>query len=463
MGINDYLGIQLDMYTFSSKLKTLSIALMVIGALGIAYGFFTAPKTTEDVKEMMQHSEASHEATTTEHATVEKGHETNKHAEEASHDAHAEKHHLEHVLLQAKNRPWAATYTGLIFFLLLSVAGFVFYAMQRAAQAGWSPVLFRVMEAVTAYIVPGSILILLFLGYTAMHGNHMFAWMFTSIDPTAENYDFAMETKDWWLNMPGWTIRSVIYVLIWVGFRHFILKNSRAQDEATDLKHYKKNFNLSVMFLAAFLVSELFMAFDWLMAIDHHWFSQLYPFYVFSSMLVSSITVIALVTIYLKSKGYLPKVNDSHIHDLAKYMFGFSIFWTYLWFDQFMLQWYANIPEEVVYFMPRLLGEYQPLFIGMVILNFVFPILILMNSDYKRVPWFVVMAGIAILIGHYIDVFLMIAPGTVGNELHFGIPEIGGALFFLGLFIFVTFRALTKAPLHAKGNPFMKESEIYHY
>ena len=251
--------------------------------------------------------------------------------------------------------------------------------------------------------------------------------------------------------------------MIWVGFRYFIVKNSRAQDEATDLKHYRRNFTLSVVFIVIFLVSELFMAFDWLMSIDHHWFSQLYPFYVFASMFVSAITVIALVTIYLKSRGYLPMVNDSHIHDLAKYMFGFSIFWTYLWFDQFMLQWYANIPEEVVYFMPRLLGTYQPIFIGMLVMNFVFPILMLMNSDYKRVPWFVVLTGLVILTGHYIDIFIMVSPGTIGNDWHFGIPEIGAILFFLGLFIFVGFNALTKAPLHAKGNPFMKESEIYHY
>jgi hypothetical protein len=450
------------MYTFSSKLKTFSIALMILGALGIGYGFFTAPKTTDDIKEMMQHADDTH-GSSTEHDTTE-NHvaTTDEHTAKADTDEEAD--HLEHALTQAQNRPWAAVYVSMIFFLLIAVCVLVFYAIQRAASAGWSPVLFRVMEGLSAYIVPGSLLVLAFLIYSSVgHGNHMFAWIYTSIDPTADNYDFVMETKDWWLNVPSWLIRSVIYVLIWIGFRHFIIKNSRAQDEASDVSHFQKAFKLSVIFLVVFLVSELFMAFDWLMSIDHHWFSQLYPFYVFSSMLVSAITVIAIVTVYLKSRGFLPHVNDSHIHDLAKYMFGFSIFWTYLWFDQFMLQWYANIPEEVVYFMPRLLGDYQPLFIGMLILNFVFPILLLMNSDYKRVPWFVILTGIVILIGHYIDVFLMITPGTVGNIWHFGIPEIGPILFFLGLFIYVSFNALTKAPLHAKGDPFMKESEGYHY
>ena len=144
----------------------------------------------------------------------------------------------------------------------VSVCAFVYYCIQRAASAGWSPVLFRVMEGVSAYIVPGSIIVLLFLIYSSVgHGNHIFAWMYTSIDPTAENYDYAMEVKDWWLNIPGWLIRSVIYALIWIGFRHFIVKNSRAQDSASDLKPYKRNFTLSVIFIVVFLVTELFMAF----------------------------------------------------------------------------------------------------------------------------------------------------------------------------------------------------------
>ena len=451
------------MYTFSSKLKTFSLALIILGAIGIVYGFFTAPKTTEDIKALMHTTEAhgeSHSAESHEATAVEASH-----GGEAVEETHAgEEAHLEHALTFTKNRPWSALYVPMIYFLLIAVCALVFYAIQRAAQAGWSPVLFRVMEGVTAYIVPGAIIVLAFLIYSSVaHGNHLFAWMYTSTDPAAPNYDFAMVTKGWWLNIPGWLIRSVIYVLIWIGFRHFLLKNSHDQDTAFDLAPYKRSFTLSVVFLVVFLVSELFMAFDWLMSIDHHWFSQLYPFYVFSSMFVSAITVIAFVALYLKSKGHLTKVNDSHIHDLAKYMFAFSIFWTYLWYAQFMLQWYANIPEETAYFFPRLRGTYQPLFIGMLIMNFVFPILILMNSDYKRIPWFVVLAGLIILAGHYIDVYLWITPGTVGNNWHFGIPEIGSLLFFLGLFIFVTFSALSKTALQVKGNPFMKESEIYHY
>jgi Ni/Fe-hydrogenase subunit HybB-like protein len=143
-------------------------------------------------------------------------------------------------------------------------------------------------------------------------------------------------------------------------------------------------------------------------------------------------------------------------------MFGISIFWTYLWFSQFMLIWYSNIPEEVTYFITRI-EDYNLPFFGMLVMNFIFPLLILMNSEYKRLNYFIVMAGIVILLGHYIDVFNMIMPSAVGDQWFIGLAEIGGFLFFLGLFIFVVFKEISKAPLHAVGDPFMGESERFHY
>ena len=198
------------------------------------------------------------------------------------------------------------------------------------------------------------------------------------------------------------------------------------------------------------------------MSLDPHWFSTLFGWYVFAGMMVCAITTIALVTIYLKSKGYLEKVNDSHIHDLAKFMFAFSIFWTYLWFSQFMLIWYSNIPEEVTYFITRI-EDYNLPFFAMIAMNFIFPLLLLMNSDYKRVNWFVVMAGIVILLGHYVDIFNMVMPATVGKSWSFGFVEIGALLFFLGLFILFVFTSLTKRPLEPKRNPLIEESKHFHY
>ncbi|MET7029724.1 quinol:cytochrome C oxidoreductase [Sediminicola luteus] len=442
------------MYTFSNRLKIASIILMVVGALGVGVGFVSMPSNVEEAKAMV----ASHGD---EHGS-DHGAET-MHAEEGEHGAAtvAEAHdssHDEHLLHQLQNRPWSALYVAAFFFMMLALGTLAFYAIQRAAQAGWSPLLFRVMEGITSYIVPGGIIVFVILVLSTMHLNHLFVWM----DPEVVAEDKLLQGKAGYLNPTFFLIRAAIYLAIWIGYREYSRKLSLREDESSDNSSFVKNFRASAAFLVLFLVSESMMSWDWIMSVDPHWFSTLFGWYVFASMFVSGITVIALVTIYLKSRGFLPEVNNSHLHDLAKFMFGISIFWTYLWFSQFMLIWYSNIPEEVTYFVTRI-ADYKLAFFGMVAMNFLFPVLILMNSDFKRMNWFIVMAGVVILCGHYIDIFNMIMPSTVGDQWYIGIPEIGAVLLFGGLFIFWIFRAMTKAPMQPKRNPFIEESKHFHY
>jgi hypothetical protein len=307
-------------------------------------------------------------------------------------------------------------------------------------------------------LVPGAIIVYVLLVLSGLQFNHLFVWM----DPAKVAADEMLQKKSGFLNVPFFLIRAAIFMGGWILYRHVMRKNSLALDETHDATYYKKNFKISAAFLAFFLVSESIMSWDWIMSVDPHWFSTLFGWYVFASFIVSAVTVIALVTLYLKSQGYLEYVNNSHLHDLAKFMFGFSVFWTYLWFSQFMLIWYANIPEEVVYFKFRI-EHYNLPFFGMVVMNFVFPILILINTDFKRVPWILTMAGIVILCGHYLDFHNMIFPGTVGEHWFIGISEISSILFFAGLFIYVVFTTLAKQPLLPKGNPLIEESKHFHY
>lgn len=446
-------------YTLPNKLKLFAIILMVLGAVGIGAGFLSAPGSTAEVKQMMAaHGDDHGEAANESHDTIKDSHDDAAHG--ASHDAAHEQKHLEHTLHQLQNRPWSALYVACFFFFMIALGALAFYAVNFAAQAGWSPVLFRVMEAVTAYLVPGGIIMFVLLGLSGFHINHLFVWA----DPEVVAHDVLLQGKASWLNGTWMLIRAAIFLGGWITYRYFAVKFSRAGDTAkeNDYSNFKKTFRISAGFLVFFLYTESMMSWDWIMSFDPHWFSTLFGWYVLAGMMVCAITTIALITIFLKSQGYLEIVNDSHIHDLAKFMFGFSIFWTYLWFSQFMLIWYANIPEEVTYFMTRI-EDFNLPFFGMLAMNFLFPLLLLMNSDYKRVNWFVVLTGIVILVGHYIDIFVMVMPGTVGKSWFIGIPEIGSILFFLGLFILVVFTALTKAPLVLKNNPFMKESKNYHY
>ena len=467
------------MYTFSKRLKIVSILLFVVGAVGWGTSYVASHRLNlEDVKILLaeenSHHEggaASHSESTTEishhdvktdneeHITmIHSKHVSEAHAEDAhvSND-HGADSHAEHVLHQMHNRPYAALYVAAFFFFMISLGVLAFYAIQYAAQAGWSPVLFRVMEAITYYLLPGALIV---LGIAWWAGDHIFIWM----DPDVVAHDELIQAKAGWLNKTWFLIRGLIFITGWSLYRYFSRKFSLAQDLAdlNDNSNFKNNFRISAGFLVFYIYTESIMSWDWIMSVDPHWFSTLFGWYVFASMFVSGITVIALITIYLKSKGLMEFVNDSHLHDLAKFMFAISVFWTYLWFSQFMLIWYANIPEEVTYFVTRI-EDYNLPFFGMIILNFIFPFLVLMNSDYKRVPWFIVMAGIVILFGHYIDVFNMIMPATVGDRWFIGIAEISAILLFLGLFIFIVFYALSKAPLLAKGNPFIKESEHFHY
>ncbi|SDZ87618.1 quinol:cytochrome c oxidoreductase quinone-binding subunit 2 [Flavobacterium gillisiae] len=485
------------MYTFSSKLKTFSIILMAVGLLGIGYGFLTAPKDIQEVEKILAseshggHGEVKHEVAaeaeeadtvvadhkeveaaveaTEAHAVVEGHNEvaaavepTEAHAAVENHsevsEAAEHEEHLTHVLHQLQNKPWAALYVACIFFMLISMGVLAFYAIQQVAQAGWSPVLFRVMQGITAYLPVGSVLFFIFLVLCGLHFNHLFIWL----DPEVVAHDKLIATKSGYLNFPFWIVRAAIFLIGWNLYRYYSAKNCLAQDESNDDSFYKKNFNISAGFLVFFIVTESIMSWDWIMSIDPHWFSTLFGWYVFASFFVSGITMIAMVTLYLKSRGYLEHVNTSHIHDLAKFMFGFSVFWTYLWFSQFMLIWYANIPEEITYFITRI-ELYNLPFFGAIVMNFLFPILILVNTDFKRITWILVMAGVVILAGHYIDFFNMIMPGTVGDRWFIGISEIASVLFFLGLFIFVVFTALAKSPLLPKRNPYIEESKHFHY
>ena len=457
------------MYTLPKKLKLFAIIFMVVGAIGMISGFLSAPSTTAEVKEMLASHDDGHGGdadNVKDEGIPDEDHDETmeSHSGEEGDNAHEdEEEHLQHVLQQLQNRPWSALYIASFFFFMIALGTLAFYAIQHASQAGWSPVLFRVMEGITAYLPIASVIIIVLLLLSTFHINHMFQWMDPDlVNPESDHYDKLIAGKSGWLNTKGFIIRACIYLLGYNAYRYYSKRFSLRQDTATDNRWFKKNFKLSAGFLVFYIYTESMMSWDWLMSLDPHWFSTLYGWYVFAGMIVCGITVIAMITIFLKSQGYLEFVNDSHIHDLAKYMFAFSIFWTYLWFSQFMLIWYANIPEEVTYFVTRI-EDYNLPFFGMVAMNFIFPVLLLMNSDYKRVNWFVVMAGIVILAGHYIDVFNMVMPATVGTSWYIGIPEIGSIFFFFGLFVFVVFTALTKSPLLAKRSPFMEESKRFHY
>ena len=258
-----------------------------------------------------------------------------------------------------------------------------------------------------------------------------------------------------------WVLQLLLLV-----FGHLSLQSddAGAMDPETSRKFLKKNLGYSAYFVVLYLLSVgSIMPWLWMMSIDPHWYSTMYSWYTFASTFVSGIALMTIFVIYFKNRGVLPYVTQEHIQDLGKFMFAFSIFWTYLWFSQFMLIWYANIPEETVYFKVRLQGPYRGLFYLNLVLNFVAPILIFMKKATKRNYTIVTFMCVVIIFGHWIDFYQMITPGTaVGGNAHLIWFEFGIPLGFVGLIMWGVDKFASKVPMTAKNNPFLKESIIHH-
>ncbi len=348
------------------------------------------------------------------------------------------------------SRIWANVLLNNILFLVISLFGTFFVVIHKLADSAWHLSVQRVAEAMSAYIPVAGVLMLLVLA-----GRHdLYHWTHT------EHLDEIIQGKTPYLNMPFFIIRLVFYFLGWTILSMLIRRSSLQLDADADLKHLKKMQLLSAIFIVFFAITTSTAAWDWVMSIDTHWFSTLFGWYMFASLFVSGISMVILITLYLKRKGYMDHVNAEHLHDLGKYLFAFSIFWAYLWFSQFMLIWYSNIPEETVYFHQRL-GDFKVLFFVNLGINLLFPFLALMTRGAKRVGLTLGITALVCLIGHWIDFYLMIMPGTTGKAASISWFEICLTIGYTGLFLFFTFRAISKASLLPQNHPYLQETFDY--
>ncbi len=343
------------------------------------------------------------------------------------------------------------------FFFALGLGALFFLALNYATESGWYASVKRVIEAVAGFLPYGMGLLGLFLLIiTLLDGAHIYIWM----DSEVVKHDEIIQGKTAYLNVWFFWIRTLIYFTTYYLFLRGFKKRSLEEDERGGTDLHFKNYKRGAMFLVFFAVFSSTSAWDWLMSIDVHWFSTLYGWYTFAGMWCSSMVVLVITTMYLKKLGYLPKVNESHIHDLGKWTFATSFLWSYLWFSQFMLIWYANIGEEVTYFVMRI-ENFKFLYFAMFIINFAFPMLILMSRDAKRNFGILTFVGLIILTGHWLDVFIMVSAGSLGANATIGFIEVGMALMVLGSFVYVVLTNLTKAPLTPVNHPFLDES-VHH-
>jgi hypothetical protein len=354
-------------------------------------------------------------------------------------------------------RAWASFVQNHFFFMSLGVGGAFFAAIQWTTNAMWSAPVRRFSEAFTAYL-PVALVAFAILAIFGMH--HVYPWTH------AEHVqgDAVLEHKSSYLSIGFFIVRNVIAIVAWILFARAMNKNSRLQDAGGDFAYTLKNRVLGPTFLVVFALTFTMSSFDQLMSLDPHWFSTMFGVYCFAGLFYSTLASVCLVTVYLKGKGKLDGiVNDNHLHDLGKFMFAFTVFWAYIGFSQFMLIWYANLPEETGYFIRRFHGGWLYLSVFLVAGKFLTPFVLLLPRDSKRNPRILTGVGIFMLFAQWIDVLWMVQPEFFKEGPVVGPLEIGIALGFLGLFGLCVSRFLAKNNIVAVGDPRLKESVFHHH
>ena len=368
-------------------------------------------------------------------------------------------------------RFWAVLLQNSVFFLLVVNAAMFFICVTTMAMAGWVVAFRRVSEAISSVVpILGVITFVILMCIVFGDRTDIYHWL----DEEAVANDHILNGKKGFLSPTFFSIWSFVSIFLW----WFLGKKMRSMSLESDKKgnmDYETGkkwiWNNTVWASLYSIVFTLTVASTipwlWLMSIDAHWYSTMYSWYTFASTFVSGMSLIALFVIYLKNRGQLEYVTEEHLHDLGKFMFAFSVFWTYLWFSQYMLIWYSNQPEETKYFIERIgtaekAGPYKGIFFLNLIINFLCPLLILMKRGVKRNWTMVTIMAVLIIFGHWIDFFQMVMPGTLHDHFELMPFEFGIACLFIGLIMWVTGRYLSKHSLLAKNHPFLKESMIHH-
>jgi len=354
-------------------------------------------------------------------------------------------------LLLAPRYTWANLLVVSYALAGMGLAGAVFIALLYVTGAGWAVVLRRVPEALVAVLPVG----LLGIALVLIAQPTLYSWTNSHV-PAAEEPMSPFHQA--WLEWPFFLVRAVVYTLVWIALTFALVRFSRCQDRDGELAWTRRNVRLSAIFLVVFSVTFSLASFDWIMSLEPAWSSTMFGVYNFAGLFLGGLAVIVLLVVWLRQIGPLRHVvSEAHLHDLGKLLFAFSTFWAYIWFCQYMLIWYVNNPEETSYYVRRLQGAWGPLLVVNVLLNWLVPFGVLLPSAAKRNPQILARVAVLILIGRWLDLYLMIVPACADATPFVGV-ETGLALGAAGLLGWLVCRALQRAPLVPRNDPYLVES-----
>jgi len=342
--------------------------------------------------------------------------------------------------------------TAYYYWLTIALGGLFFVLLHYLARSGWSVVVRRLAEHVMGSL---PLFVLLFIP-VALGMHDLYHW--THADAVA--HDPLLQHKTPYLNEPFFFARAVFYFLIWTGLSVYFWRQSTKQDDTGDLEITKRLHKRSALGMVLFAITLTFAAFDWVMSLEPHWFSTIFGVYVFAGCVVSIFALLILLVLGLKSSGALSVVNWEHFHDMGKLLFGFVVFWAYIGFSQFMLIWYANIPEETYWFAMRWDDPtWRKISIFLAVGHFVVPFFFLITQWVKRNRVTLITAGIWMLFMHYVDMYWLVMPTKHHGEFHPNLMlDIACWLGIGGLFLGLVLHLMQKSSLVPTRDPRLGES-----
>ncbi len=351
-------------------------------------------------------------------------------------------------------RAWANYLLNNVYFISLAAGAMLFLSLQRVTHSGWSAGFIRVPEAMGAFIPVSAILFLVMIP----GAGSLYHWSHAGV----ADHDPLLAHKAAYLNMPFWIIRMVFYFALWILMTWLIRRLSLKEDREGGLDHFRKGEHYAKIYIFIVIITFSFAMIDWVMSIDAHWYSTIFAIRNFVAAFHHASIVIAFIVLILNQRGYFPFLNKHHVGDFSRYIFMLCIIWGYFWFAEFMLIWYANIPEETAYFLPRVRGEgWRFFFFANILVNWFLPFVLLMPKATSKNKLVVKIVIPLLIIGQFIDLYVQIFPGTVGEQV-LGFQEIGIFVGFAGLFMLVTGWALTRANLYPVNHPYMEECRHHH-
>lgn len=357
-------------------------------------------------------------------------------------------------LFKDSERMWHSFLTSYFYFTSLALGGLFFTAIQHVAKVGWSVNIRRFSEAMTAHLPIAAL-----GGIGLLFGaSHLYEWLHADVVAR----DPILLGKSAYLNMTFFVVRLVVFFAAWLIFRHFIVGHSLKQDVDGDEKHTLKNVGISIGFLLVFALSYSLFSVDTLMSLQPHWFSTMWGVYCFAGLFQSSLAAIVVITVLMMKKGLVQGlVSEDHLHDLGKFLKGFTVFMAYIGFSQFMLIWYANLPEETIFFLARASGGWMAVSLSLLVFKFAVPFLLLLPRAAKRSPNHLMLVSTIILIMEYVDLYWIVYPNYSENVL-FSWQEAGTLLLFAGLFLWSLTTFLSKNKIVPVKDPRIEES-IHHH